>query len=68
MTFTVHVPIQMKNLLTAKKSELEQLLVDAESRLDEEEEKAKKIAQEKSKLQSQIASLEELSVFIIMFV
>lgn len=49
----------MKNLLTAKKAELEQMLVDYELKLDEEEEKAKRTAQEKNKLQQQIASLEE---------
>ena len=49
----------MKNLLASKKAELEQLLIDFESKFDEEEEKANKMTQEKNKLQLQIASLEE---------
>lgn len=49
----------MKNLLATKKAELEQMLVDYEVKLDEEEEKSKRTAQEKNKLQQQIASLEE---------
>lgn len=49
----------MKNLLSSKKAELEQMLVDYELKLDEEEEKSKRTAQEKNKLQQQIASLED---------
>ena len=49
----------MKNLLITKKAELEQMIADYETRLDDEEEKAKKIIQEKNKLQQQIAALEE---------
>ena len=49
----------MKNMLTQKKAELESLLQEADSKLEEEAERARVLAEEKKKLQAGLQTLEE---------
>ena len=49
----------MRNLLSAKKAELENLLVESEAALEQEEERAHQLNTEKAKLQLTINNLEE---------
>ena len=50
---------EMRNLLLQKKSELEALIQDAESRLEEQDELNQHLQSEKIKLQNVIQGLEE---------
>lgn len=50
---------EMRNLLLQKKSELEGLIQDAESRLEEQDELNQALQSEKIKLQNVIQGLEE---------
>lgn len=49
----------MRNLLSAKKAELENLLIESEAALEQEEERVHQLNTEKAKLQLNINNLEE---------
>lgn len=55
----------MRNLLSAKKAELENMLLESEAALEQEEEQVHNLNTEKAKLQLNITNLEEQWVLLV---
>ena len=55
----------MRNLLSAKKAELENMLLESEAALEQEEERVHNLNTEKAKLQLNITNLEEQWVLLV---